>query len=85
MNNQSNADTFASLLGEVAIKTNQSKISLDTSEIQFNQAISARNNFSAVNRDEEAAKLIEFTNAYQANMKVISTVNQLFDEILNIF
>ena len=85
LNNQSNADTFASLLGEVAIKTNQSKISLDTSEIQFNQAISARNNFSAVNRDEEAAKLIEFTNAYQANMKVISTVNQLFDEILKIF
>jgi flagellar hook-associated protein 1 FlgK len=40
---------------------------------------------SAVNRDEEAINLIEYQNMYQANMKVISVANTLFDATLQMF
>ncbi|WP_370264036.1 flagellar hook-associated protein FlgK [Limnobacter sp.] len=38
---------------------------------------------SGVNLDEEAAKLIQFQQAYAANSKVISLSKDLFDELLN--
>jgi len=35
--------------------------------------------------DEEGISLIEFQNMYQANMKVISVANNLFDATLQMF
>ncbi|MDF4896951.1 flagellar basal body rod C-terminal domain-containing protein, partial [Vibrio parahaemolyticus] len=49
------------------------------------QAHAARDNVSSVNSDEEAANLMMFANAHNANMKVISTANQLLDSILQLF
>jgi flagellar hook-associated protein 1 FlgK len=40
-------------------------------------------NISGVNLDEELANTITFQNAYAANARVITTVNGLFDELLN--
>jgi flagellar hook-associated protein 1 FlgK len=37
---------------------------------------------SGVNQDEEAIKLVEYQNMYQANMKVMSVANALFDATL---
>jgi len=37
---------------------------------------------SGVNQDEEAIKLVEYQNMYQANMKVMSVANSLFDATL---
>jgi flagellar hook-associated protein 1 FlgK len=34
--------------------------------------------------DEEAANLIRFQQAYQANAKVMQTANTLFDALINI-
>lgn len=46
-------------------------------------AISARDDISGVNLDEEAARLIQFQQAYQAAAKVISTAQQMFDALIN--
>ncbi|MGL4351163.1 MAG: flagellar basal body rod C-terminal domain-containing protein, partial [Plesiomonas shigelloides] len=35
--------------------------------------------------DEEGVKIMAYTKAYQANAKVISTSEQLFNSILNMF
>ena len=40
---------------------------------------------SGVNTDEEGVKIMAYTKAYQANAKVISTSDQLFNSILNMF
>ena len=40
---------------------------------------------SGVNTDEEGIKIMAYTKAYQANAKVISTSEQLFTSILNMF
>jgi flagellar hook-associated protein 1 FlgK len=38
---------------------------------------------SGVNLDEEAAKLIQYQQAYQASAQVISTASTLFDTLLS--
>ncbi|WP_318455325.1 flagellar hook-associated protein FlgK [Photobacterium leiognathi] len=77
-------DAFASMVGKTAIETRQAAVDQKAAETLFSQANAARDNLSAVNSDEEAANLMTFTNAYQANMKVISTANELFDSVLRL-
>lgn len=49
------------------------------------QAQAQRDSVSAVNLDEEAVNLMAYEQAYQANMKVISTSNDLFNAVLAMF
>lgn len=78
-------DAFTSMVGETAIKARQASSDYQAKNAMNQQAIAARNNVSAVNSDEEAANLMTFANAHNANMKVISTANQLFDSVLQLF
>jgi flagellar hook-associated protein FlgK len=48
------------------------------------QAVQARDKISGVSLDEEAADLIRYQQAYQANAKVMQTASTLFDAILGI-
>ncbi|WP_305404604.1 flagellar hook-associated protein FlgK [Photobacterium leiognathi] len=84
LGNVSLNDAFASMVGKTAIETRQAAVDQKAAETLFSQANAARDNLSAVNSDEEAANLMTFTNAYQANMKVISTANELFDSVLRL-
>ncbi len=45
--------------------------------------VEMKNSISGVSLDEEMADLIQFQHAYQANAKVISTVDELLDVIIN--
>jgi flagellar hook-associated protein 1 FlgK len=47
-----------------------------------NQAEEDWQSTSGVNQDEEAVNLVEYQNMYQANMKVMSVANSLFDATL---
>jgi flagellar hook-associated protein 1 FlgK len=46
-------------------------------------AAAARDEISGVNLDEEAARLIQFQQAYQAAAKVITASQQMFDALIN--
>lgn len=78
-------DAFTAMVGEAAIKARQADADYEAKSMMNSQAHAARDNISAVNSDEEAANLMTFANAHNANMKVISTANQLFDSILQLF
>ncbi|MCJ2378558.1 flagellar hook-associated protein FlgK [Vibrio sp. ZSDZ34] len=78
-------DAFTAMVGETAIKARQAEADYQAKNSMSEQAIAARNNLSAVNSDEEAANLMTFANAHNANMKVISTANQLFDSVIQLF
>ena len=60
----------------------QAQALLKTADTVRGQAVNDWNATSAVNKDEEAMNLVEFQNMYQANMKVISVANTLFDATL---
>ena len=78
-------DAYASMLGSIASLTRQGEADLAASQAIADQAQAQRDAISAVSLDEEAVNLMAYTQAYQANMKVISTANELFDTMLAAF
>lgn len=52
--------------------------------IQLDAALDARDAKTAVSLEEEAIDLIRFQEAYQAAARVVSTANELFDDLLSI-
>jgi flagellar hook-associated protein 1 FlgK len=76
----SDADT--QLVGKLAVDSQQNKGALDTFTTMRQQAEADWQSTSGVNQDEEAVNLVEYQNMYQANMKVMSVANALFDATL---
>lgn len=75
-------DADTQLLGKLAVDSKLNKAALKTTETVRNQSLDDWASTSGVNEDEEAVKLVEFQRMYQANMKVISVANSLFDSTL---
>ncbi|WXL26047.1 flagellar hook-associated protein FlgK [Ectopseudomonas mendocina] len=78
-------DAYAGLLGRVASDSRQNQADLNSATTVTQQAQAQRDSVSAVNLDEEAVNLMTYQQAYQANMKVITTANQLFEDMLAAF
>lgn len=78
-------DAYAGLLGDIASTSRQNQADLKSATSVTVQAQSQRDSVSAVSREEEAVNLMTYQQAFQANMKVIATANQLFDEMLRAF
>lgn len=76
------ANAYASVLADVGIRVQGAKASADMSKAIARDAQAARDNLSGVNLDEEAARLIQFQQAYQAAAKVLQVAQQVFDTIL---
>lgn len=76
----SDADT--QLVGKLAVDSQLNKASLKTSTTVRTQSEDDWKSTSGVNEDEEAVNLVEYQRMYQANMKVISVANSLFDATL---
>ena len=68
----------------VGSRTRQAQTSQAAQQSLFSSAQAARDNYSGVNLDEEAANLLRFQQAYQAAAQVISVANQVFQTLLNV-
>jgi flagellar hook-associated protein 1 FlgK len=75
-------DADTQLVGKLAVQSQQNKVALTTAQTMRNQADADWQSTSGVNQDEEAVNLVEYQNMYQANMKVMSVANALFDATL---
>ena len=78
-------DAGTQLIGKLGIDSQQNKALLATATTLRNQAEDDWASTSGVNKDEEAVNLVEYQNMFQANMKVISVANSLFDATLAMF
>jgi flagellar hook-associated protein 1 FlgK len=76
---------YSGLLGDIGIFTRQAESESMAAQISLDDAQVIRDSVSAVNSDEEAASMLLYLNAYEANMKVISTANQMFQTLLQAF
>jgi flagellar hook-associated protein 1 FlgK len=76
----SDADT--QLVGRLAVDSQQNKSALATAQTMRSESEADWQSTSGVNQDEEAVHLVEYQNMYQANMKVMSVANALFDATL---
>jgi flagellar hook-associated protein 1 FlgK len=75
---------YAQLVSLVGNKTHELDVNRTAEGKLLTNATQAQQSESGVNLDEEAANLIRYQQAYQAAGKVMQTVSQLFDVLLNI-
>jgi len=79
------ADGYVSVFSSVASRVSESKFAAEFSQAQAAAAETQRANQAGVNLDEEAAKLIQYQQAYQASAKYMGTVQSMFDTLLSSF
>jgi flagellar hook-associated protein 1 FlgK len=75
-------DADTQLVGRLAVDSQQNKSALTTAQTMRDQSVADWQSTSGVNQDEEAVNLVEYQKMYQANMKVMSVANALFDATL---
>ncbi|MGV2290588.1 flagellar hook-associated protein FlgK [Trinickia sp. YCB016] len=72
-----------SMSGAIGAASQKNQQSANTANSVRAQAVSAWGSVSGVNQDEEAVSLVQYQQMYQANMKVISVANQLFQSVID--
>lgn len=77
------ASMFAEMLSDIGARVSGGNSNLDTTMAIKDSAERAEANRSAVDLDEEAARLMQQQQAYQANAQVLSVARQLFTTLMN--
>ncbi|MFY9329894.1 MAG: flagellar hook-associated protein FlgK [Georgfuchsia sp.] len=75
---------YGNLVGRIGNKTHELDVTSTAQVALVTQATAARESFSGVNLDEEAAQLMRYQQAYQASAKVMAMAGKLFDSILQL-
>lgn len=78
-------DAYGDLVERVGTLTSQARVDGEATGSILKQATDNRDSVSAVNLDEEAAKLIQFEQYYQASAQIIQVARNLFDTLINTF
>jgi flagellar hook-associated protein 1 FlgK len=75
-------DAYANMLAEVGVRVQSAKLSAQQSASIADDADAALTSKVGVNLDEEAARLIQFQQSYQAAAKMLQVAQSLFDTLL---
>ena len=76
------SDIFATILSDIGISTQGGRMTAATSKSLVAEAKRALTSISGVNLDEEAAKLIQYQQSYQASGKLLQVSQTIFDTLL---
>lgn len=77
-------EIYSQLVSRVGSKTHELDVNSEAQGILYEQAKAQREAVSGVNLDEEAADLVRFQQAYQANAQVIGAANEMFDTLIGV-
>jgi flagellar hook-associated protein 1 FlgK len=75
-------DGYASAISQIGIRTQSASYAATVSSSIAANLEKDRTSVSGVNLDEEAAKLIQFQQAYQASAKMIQIAQNIFDTLI---
>lgn len=74
---------FKDTVNRLAVQTQEAKRIVKNHEALLSNLEESRMSVSGVSLDEEMTNMIQYQHAYQANAKIISTVDELLDVIIN--
>ncbi len=83
-NGQTPIDSYSSIVFQVGNDTSNTSADADSSNLILQQLQDQRGSVSGVSLDEEAANLIKYQTAYQAAARVVSGVNSLLADAVNL-
>ncbi|PFP30789.1 flagellar hook-associated protein FlgK [Bacillus sp. AFS073361] len=82
--NKTTADDFyRNIIGQLGIDSQEAQRMQDNSEVIIRQVENRRQSVSGVSLDEEMANMIKFQQAYNAAARVITTMDQCLDKVIN--
>lgn len=76
------SDGYASLMARIGVRSQSAQYAAGVSGSIATSLETDRANASGVNLDEEAAKLLQYQQAYQASAKMIQIAQSIFDSLL---
>ncbi len=77
------SDGFSTLIAQVGTRTQSAKLAADLSGTIAKNLDADRTAVSGVNLDEEAAKLLQYQQAYQASAKMLQIAQSIFDSMIS--
>ena len=70
------------MLGDIGVRVQSARTAAGISQRVATDAESARSGRAGVNLDEEAARLIQYQQSYQAAAKILQIAQSVFDTLL---
>ena len=83
-NGHTSTDAWSYALADIGVRVQSGQSSADISEAVAGQTETARSSQSGVNLDEEAARLIQYQQSYQAAAKILQVAQSLFDSLIEL-
>ena len=77
-------DAYADTMADIGVRVQSAQVSAQISGSTADQAMQTLSSKTGVNLDEEAARLIQFQQGYQAAAKVLQVAQSVFDTMLQI-
>ena len=77
-------EVYSQLVSRIGSKTHELDVNREAQSILYDQAKAQREAVSGVNLDEEAADLVRYQQAYQANAQVIGAASEMFDTLISV-
>lgn len=74
---------ITNLIGKIGTQSKNIQDSCDVKDSILQQVTQKRDSITGVNLDEELTDLVKFQKAYQASARVMTTINQTLDTIIN--
>lgn len=74
---------FKNSINKLGVQSQEAQRIVKNQEVLLQGLIERRASVSGVSLDEEMVNLVQFQHAYQANAKMISTVDELLDVVIN--
>ncbi len=78
------ASAYAGVVARVGSDTQGAQVFSDAQKTMLTDSLNAESSVAGVNLDEEASRLMQYQQQYQAAAKVIATAGRIFEEILSI-
>jgi len=75
-------DGYASMIAQIGVRSQSASYAAETSGTIAANLETDRTSVSGVNLDEEASKLLQYQQAYQASAKVIQVAQGIFDTLI---
>lgn len=74
---------YEGLVGQVGLDSQNANSNMKMLQVAYNQMNAFRQSTSGVSIDEELANMIQYQHSFEAAAKVVSTVDQMYQSIIN--
>jgi flagellar hook-associated protein 1 FlgK len=74
---------YEGLIGQVGLDSQNANSNMNMLQVAYNQMNTFRQSISGVSIDEELANMIQYQHSFEAAAKVVSTVDQMYQSIIN--